>query len=48
MELVGDWHLHHRSGEKLRSLAAQAGVPSERVSIGSEPEGVNLFLHVSA
>ncbi len=48
MEVIGDWHLYHRSAEKLRSLAEQAGILPENVLIGSEPEGVNLFLHVSA
>ena len=47
MELVGDWVLHHRTGEHLAELARQSGVTSERIFIGTEPEQVNLFLHVS-
>lgn len=48
MEILSDWHLHHRSSEKLSKLARDAGIPSERIRIGSEPEGVNLFLHIMA
>lgn len=46
MEIVGDWYLHHRSIEKLHSLALESGIPSTDTRIGQEPEGVNLFLHV--
>jgi extracellular factor (EF) 3-hydroxypalmitic acid methyl ester biosynthesis protein len=47
MELVGDWTLNHRSGDCLVELARQAGATSHHVTIGTEPEEVNLFLHVS-
>lgn len=43
-----EWHLHHRSEDQLARLAVEAGVNPENVSVGKEPEGVNLFLHVSA
>jgi SAM-dependent methyltransferase len=46
MELLGGWRLIHRSREHLHALAAEAGATPENVSIGAEPEGVNLFLHV--
>lgn len=46
MELLGGWRLIHRSREHLHALAAEAGASPENVSIGTEPEGVNLFLHV--
>lgn len=42
----GDWLLVHRSPEQLRALAAQAGAALSHVE--AEPEGVNLFLRVSA
>ena len=42
----GDWLLIHRSPEHLGALAAQAGAPVSQVE--AEPEGVNLFLRVSA
>ena len=46
MEIVGDWHLRHRSAKHLLALAYQCGVPTERARVGQEPQGVNLFLHV--
>lgn len=46
MELLGDWVLHHRSSDQLRALAEEAGVPAENITLGQEPEGVNLFLHI--
>jgi extracellular factor (EF) 3-hydroxypalmitic acid methyl ester biosynthesis protein len=48
MELVGDWHLHHRTETALRKPAAAAGISDDRVSIDREPDGVNLFLHARA
>ena len=48
MELVGEWKLHHRSRANLKALALRAGASADRVRISSEPEGVNLFLHVHA
>ena len=47
MELLGGWHLHHRTELTLRELADEAGVDKERVRIGHETEGVNLFLHAT-
>lgn len=47
MEILGEWRLHRRSAEKLRAIAAAAGVVSTRIKIGAEPEGVNLFLHIA-
>lgn len=46
MEILSDWVLHHRSPQALRALARRCGAAEERVSVGREPEGVNLFLHV--
>lgn len=46
MELIGDWFLQHRSENDLLRLAIAAGVPKENIYIGSEMEGVNLFLHI--
>lgn len=45
MELF-EWHLHHRSPVTLRALAARAGFAPEKVRVGKEETGVNLFLHV--
>ena len=47
MEILGEWRLHHRSAHTLRQLAHRAGVPRGAVTIGAEPEGVNLFLHIA-
>ncbi len=46
MELLGEWRLQYRSGEQLRTLAEDAGVPPRNITLGQEPEGVNLFLHI--
>jgi SAM-dependent methyltransferase len=46
MELIGDWHLHHRTPEQLRSLAVKAGAETRQVDVDCESAGVNLFLHV--
>lgn len=47
MELIGDWFLQHRSEDELIQLALEAGVKREHIYIGSEMEGVNLFLHIN-
>jgi|CXWL01.1.fsa_nt_gi SAM-dependent methyltransferase len=46
MEFVGKWFLHHRSANQLVDLAMQCGVERERIAIGCEELGVNLFLHI--
>lgn len=46
METIGGWSLHLRSAEELVALMARCGATAERVHIGTEPEGVNLFAHV--
>lgn len=46
MEFFGDWYLNHRSEEQLYDLAKQAGYDGSKISIGREPENVNLFLHL--
>ncbi len=47
MEVLMEWELHHRSSDDLRQLALDCDVPEENIHIGQEPEGVNLFLHVT-
>ena len=47
MEVLMEWELNHRSAEHLYQLALDIGVEAENISIGREPEGVNLFLHVT-
>jgi trans-aconitate methyltransferase len=46
MEVVTDWCLCHRDENELMELADQAGVQHNNVSVGSEPEKLNLFLHM--
>ena len=47
MEMVGDWYLQHRTRDILFSLAKECGIHGADVEIGSEPEGINLFMHVA-
>lgn len=46
MEIMGDWHLIHRTEEQLRQLAKQAGFLNSQIKIGREELNVNLFLHI--
>lgn len=46
MEIFGEWYLNHRTKEDLFSLAIQAGFTEENISVSSENENVNLFLHM--
>jgi len=46
MEIFGEWFLEHRSEKQLIELAEKAGFPKNRISVGQEPEKVNLFLHI--
>jgi hypothetical protein len=48
MEMTGNWHLHHRTQEQLRSLAIEAGAEAHQVDVDCESAGVNLFLHVQS
>ena len=47
MEL-SEWFLHHRSADQLFALARQCGVSPDRLSLGRETQGVNLFLHITS
>lgn len=47
MEMIGDWPLHHRSSEQLTELVRLSGASEFHHFVVSEPEGVNLFLHIS-
>lgn len=46
MELMGDWVLQHRTRDRLRELAMEAGAAPDAINVAWEPEGVNLFLHI--
>lgn len=47
MEILGDWFLHHRSIEELKSFARQAGISDDKIDVFQEPLGINLFLRVT-
>ncbi len=42
----GGWFLNYRTDEQLLSLAHACGIPACSTSVTSEPEGINLFLHI--
>jgi len=44
----GGWKLHTRSKDELVHMAKQCGVEAARIRVDSEPEGLNLFLHVAS
>lgn len=46
MELLGDWHLHHRTRKELKKLAIQAGFNAKNIDVNAEQQNVNLFLHI--
>jgi hypothetical protein len=46
MEILGDWYLNHRSPEKLIELAKECDLSASSITVGQEPLGVNLFLHI--
>ncbi|MEB0262566.1 MULTISPECIES: class I SAM-dependent methyltransferase [unclassified Mucilaginibacter] len=46
MEFFGDWYLNHRTEEQIYHLARQAGYDQLNITVGREPENVNLFLHL--
>lgn len=41
-----DWHLEHRSAERLRALGRACGVAEDAIAVEHEPEAVNLFLRL--
>ncbi len=48
MELFLGWYLYHRSEQDLIDLAKKAcGDRIKKVRVGAEPEGTNLFVHIT-
>jgi extracellular factor (EF) 3-hydroxypalmitic acid methyl ester biosynthesis protein len=47
MEML-EWHLHHRTPERLREIALRAGVLPDNIKVKKEKTGVNLFLHIAS
>lgn len=46
MEIMGEWFLNHRSNETLIELATECDLSASSITVGQEPLGVNLFLHI--
>lgn len=46
MEILGDWYLYHRSQDQLIGFAKEAGIPSDKIEVFSEPLKINLFLRI--
>lgn len=46
MEVLSDWKLNHRSKTDLLNIASAAGIETNKVSIDTEPLGINLFLKI--
>lgn len=46
MEIMGDWHLIHRTEQQLKDLAKRAGFLNSQIKVGREKLNINLFLHI--
>jgi extracellular factor (EF) 3-hydroxypalmitic acid methyl ester biosynthesis protein len=42
----GCWYLNHRNESSMKKIAIQNGIPENNITISSEDEGVNLFMHI--
>ncbi len=46
MEWIGNWYLQYRTAQQMSDLAAAAHLCDGLAEVGSEQEGVNLFLRI--
>lgn len=46
MEILGDWHLIHRTKEQLLQLARAAGFSEHQIHVSRMPDNVILYLHI--
>lgn len=46
MEILGDWHLIHRSEKQLLKLAVAAGFNENQIHVNRMPDNVILYLHM--
>ncbi len=46
MEIMMDWKLYYRDEDELIRLGVACGIPRNKIHVGQEPEGINLFLHL--
>ncbi len=47
MEILGDWHLIHRTEEQLLNLARQAGFGEHEIHVSRMPDNAILYLHIN-
>jgi SAM-dependent methyltransferase len=47
MEWIGNWYLIYRDQSQLQLLAAAAGLAADCVTLGAEPQGVDLYLRAA-
>ncbi len=48
MEVLGDWHLIHRTETQLLDLAKAAGFKSSQIQVRRMPDNVILYLHINS
>ena len=46
MEILGDWHLIHRTEAQLIELAKQAGFLDDEIRVNRMPDNIILYLHI--
>mgnify|MGYP000105681702 CR=1 FL=1 len=46
MEILGDWHLIHRTEKQLLQLAVQAGFAADEIHVSRMPDNMILYLHI--
>lgn len=46
MEILGDWHLIHRTEAQLLQLASDAGFKQQEIHVSRMPDNVILYLHI--
>jgi hypothetical protein len=47
MEILGDWHLIHRTEAQLLQLAIEAGFKEHQIHVSRMPDNVILYLHMN-
>lgn len=47
MEVLGDWHLIHRTEAQLLQLARDAGFEESEIYVSRMPDNVILYLHIN-
>ena len=47
MEILGDWHLIHRTEEQLLKLARAAGFSEQQMHVNRMPDNMILYLHLN-